>query len=144
MSSAFEGNDGPPTSGSRIIRGVVAAAVAAVAANTAIVLLSLVAGASNEFQPLQPSNYISLTVAGVLAGAAGWAAVRRWSRRPATMLRQLVPAVVAVSLVPDVVLFFTRLQPNTTGAGVVALMAMHVATSAIAVPIFARTLPLAG
>jgi hypothetical protein len=110
--------------------------------NTAIVLLGLAAGASSDFRPLHPSSYIFLTVAGVLAGAAGWAAVRRWSRRPATVLRRLVPAVVAVSLLPDVALLLTGAQPHTTGAGVAALMAMHVVTAAVAVPIFARTLPL--
>lgn len=142
MSSAFEVNAAPSTNATRIVRGVVGAAVGAVALNTAIVLLGLTAGASSDFRPLQPSSYIVLTVTGVLAGAAGWAAVRRWSRRPDAVLRRLVPAVVAVSLVPDVALLFTDAQPHTTGAGVAALMAMHVVTAVVAVPIFARALPL--
>jgi len=142
VSSAFEVNAAPPTNAGQIIRGVVGAAVAAVALNTAVVLLSLAAGVSSDFSPLHPATYIVLTVAGVLAGAAGWAAVRRWSRRPATVLRWLVPAVVAVSLTPDVVLLITDAQPHTSVAGVAALMTMHVVTAAVAVPFFARTLPL--
>jgi hypothetical protein len=55
------------------------------------------------------------------------------------VLCRLVPAV-AVLLLPDLALLFTDLQPNTTGLGVAALM--HVATAAVAVPIFARALPV--
>ena len=142
MPSAFEVDAAPPGDSGRIIRGVVGATVAAVALNTAIVLLSLAAGVPGDFAPLHPSSYIVLTVAGVLAGAAGWAAVRRWSPRPAAVLRRLVPAVVVVSLAPDVALLLTDLQPHTTGVGVVALMTMHLVTAAVAVPILARTLPL--
>lgn len=142
MSSAFEVNAVPPVRASRVIRGVVGAAVAAVAVNTAIALVGLAAGASSDFRPLQPTSYILLTVVGVLAGTAGWAAVRRRSQRPTAVLRRLVPAVVAVSLVPDVALLFTDAQPHTTGVGVATLMAMHLATAVVAVPILARTLPL--
>ncbi|HEX6353057.1 DUF6069 family protein [Actinophytocola sp.] len=125
-----------------IAGGVAVAAVAAVAANALISLLAQAVGASDQFQPLQPSAYVFLTVVGVLAGAAGWAAVRRWSRRPAAVLRTLVPVVVAVSLLPDLALLFTDAQPNTSVLAVIALMLMHVATAAVAVPIFARVLPL--
>jgi len=142
MSSAFEADTTSRTSAGRVVGGMAAAVLAAVLANAAIALLSLAAGASDEFQPLQPASYIFLTVVGVLAGAAGWAGVRRWSRRPAAVLRRLVPAVVTVSLVPDVALLFSDAQPGTTGLGVAALIAMHLATAAVAVPIFARALPL--
>jgi hypothetical protein len=142
MSSAAETNPLPRAGAGRIAIGVVAAALVAAAVNAVIALLATAAGASEDFAPLQPSAYVFLTAVGVLAGAAGWAAVRRWARRPAAVLRRLVPAVVAVSLLPDLALLFTDLQPNTTGLGVAALMLMHVATAAVAVPIFARALPL--
>jgi hypothetical protein len=132
----------PRTSAARIAGGVVAAVLAAVVVNTVISLLARAAGASDAFEPLQPSAYVFFTVVGVLAGAAGWAAVRRWSRRPAGVLRWLVPAVVGLSLVPDVALLYTDVQPNTSRLAVAALMTMHLATAAVAVPIFARALPL--
>jgi hypothetical protein len=132
----------PRTSAGRIAGGIGLAAVGAVAANTLISLLARAAGASGEFQPLRPSAYVFLTVVGVLAGAGGWAAVRRWSGRPATVLRWLVPVVVGLSLLPDIALLFTDAQPNTSGLGVAGLMAMHLATAAVAVALFRRVLPL--
>lgn len=142
MSHSANVGTAPRTTGRRIAAGIVGAAVLATAANALIAVLTVAAGASDAFHPLEPSAYVPLTVQGVLAGAVGWAAVRRWSRRPAAVLRVLVPAVVAVSLVPDVALLFTDMQPNTGGLGVAALMVMHVATAVIAVPLFARALPL--
>jgi H+/Cl- antiporter ClcA len=110
--------------------------------NAVIAVVALAAGVSEEFTPMQPSSYIPLTVIGLLAGAAGWAAVQKRSRRPTAVLRWLVPVVVAASLLPDVALLVAGIQPNTTGLGVAALMVMHMTTAAIAVPIFARALPL--
>jgi hypothetical protein len=130
------------TTAPRIFIGVTIAVVAAIAANTVVALLAVAAGASEDFRPLQPGTYIGLTVFGVLAGAAGWAGVRRWSRHPGGVLRWLVPVAVGISLLPDVALLFTDMQPNTSGLAVAALMAMHVATAAVAVPAFARALPL--
>lgn len=130
------------TSAGRIAGGIAVAAVGAVVANAVIALLALALGASGDFQPLQPGSYIFLTVVGVLAGAGGWAGVRKWSRRPAAVLRWLVPAVVAVSLVPDFALLGGDMQPNTSGLGVAALIVMHLATAAVAVPVFARVLPV--
>jgi hypothetical protein len=142
MVSAASSEATPRTTTLRIAGGVTLAAVAAVAVNTLISLLAVAAGASEDFRPLQPATYIGLTVVGVLAGAAGWAAVRRWSRRPGAVLRPLAPTVVAVSLLPDVALLFTDMQPNTSTLAVAALMSMHLATAAVAVPAFARSLPL--
>lgn len=133
----------PATSAARIAGGVAVAAVGAVVVNALVSLVAQAAGASEEFEPLQPGAYVFLTVVGVLAGAAGWAAVRRWSNRPAAVLRWLVPVVVVVSLVPDVALLFSDMQPNTSGLAVGALMLMHVATAAVAVPVFAKVLPVA-
>lgn len=140
MSTTAEPRSLPRPSASRIVITVLAAAVAAVVVNAVIAALAHALGASDDFRPLQAPSYIALTVIGVLAGAAGWAAVRRWSRRPAAVLRWLVPTVVAISLLPDLALLFTDAQPNTSGLAVTALMLMHLATAAVAVPLFARTL----
>lgn len=121
---------------------LVVAVVGAVLVNTVIAILARAVGASDGFMPLQVSAYLPFTVIGVLAGLAGWAAVRRWSRRPARVLRRLVPTVVGLSLLPDVALLFTDAQPNTSGIAVAGLMVMHLATAAVAVPMLARALPL--
>jgi hypothetical protein len=126
----------------RAVTFLVAAVVCAVLVNTVIAVLARAAGASDGFMPLQVAAYLPFTVIGVLAGSAGWAAVRRWSRRPAGVLRWLVPTVVGVSLLPDVALLFTDAQPNTSGIAVAGLIVMHQATAAVAVPILARALPL--
>ncbi|HYD05254.1 MAG TPA: DUF6069 family protein [Reyranella sp.] len=125
-----------------VLRGVALAAVAAVALNSLIMVLGTAAGASTSFAPLQPASYIALTVFGVVAGAVGWAIVRRATARPRVVLRALVPIMLALSLIPDVLLLVSNVQPNTSGVAVATLMAMHVATAAIAVFTFARVMPL--
>jgi hypothetical protein len=95
----------PGASAGRIAIGVVTATLAAIAVNALIAVLALAAGASEDFEPLQLSAYALLTVVGALA------AVRRWARRPAAVLRWLVPAVVIVSLLPDLALL-----PPSSGA----------------------------
>ena len=142
MSSTAEADSARRPRAARVATFLVAAIVGAVLVNTVIAVLFRAAGASDDFMPLQPSAYVPFTVIGVLAGVAGWAAVRRWSRRPAAVLRWLVPTVVGVSLLPDVALLFTDTQPNTSGIAVAGLIVMHLATAAVAVPMLARALPL--
>lgn len=136
------GTSEPGTSAARVAGGLAIAVVGAVAVNTVIALIAVAVGASKDFAPLQLPAYATFTVIGVLAGAVGWAAVRRWSRRPGAVLRWLVPTVVVLSLVPDVGLLVSDAQPNTSGIAVAGLMLMHLATSAVAVAVFARALPL--
>ena len=64
-----------------------------------------------------------------MAGAAGWLALRRWAANPAGVMRFLAPAVVLVSLIPDVLVGVTRSEAGTTWAGVFGLMAMHLAVA---------------
>jgi hypothetical protein len=119
---------------------VVAAIIAASAVNAVIALITLALGADDSFNPLQPGAYIFLTVIGVLLGLAGWAVVRKVSADPARVLRVLVPVVVVLSFIPD----FTTVpgMEGSSGLGIAALVLMHVATAAIAVPAFARALPV--
>ncbi len=108
-------------------------ALAATAAVTALLALAALAlGADPAFAPLSPGAYLTFGLAGVILGIAGWVVVVRLVRRSARMLRILVPAVLAATLVPDVVLLATGFLPGTTPIGVVALMLMHVAVAAIA------------
>ncbi|GAA4691829.1 DUF6069 family protein [Phytohabitans rumicis] len=119
------------------------AALGALVANSVIALVSRgPLDAPAEFQPLTPAAYVPLTILGVIAGAVGWRLNVGRSRNAAAMLRTLVPIVVAVSLIPDVALLVdTEMQPGITTTGVVALMLMHVAVAAVAVPTFRRFMP---
>ena len=121
-----------------LLGGIVVANVA----NAVIALIGRAAGASDDFQPLQPGAFISFTVLGVLIGAVGWAVVRRRSARPRALLTRLVPTVVVVSLVPDLMMFFSDYKPHADAAGIIALMVMHVAVAAVAVAAYLRAMPL--
>lgn len=119
------------------------AALGAFVANSVIALVARgPLDAPAEFQPLTPAVYGAFTVIGVLVGAVGWRLVVARSGNAAGLLRWLVPAVVAVSLVPDTALLADKsAQPGTTTAGVLALMLMHLAVAAVAVPLYRRFMP---
>jgi len=51
--------------------------------------------------------------------------------------------VLVVSLVPDLLVHLDGSMPGTSATAVWALVAMHLATAAVAVPTFARFLPAA-
>jgi hypothetical protein len=128
------------TSKTKVILGVPAAIVLASAANTVVSFAARALGADAAvIQGLTPQAYVFLTAVGVVVAAAAWAVIRRKAARPNALLRKLVPAVVVVSLVPDVLLFGV---PGASPVGVIALMLMHVVVAAIAVPIFRTVLPL--
>jgi len=129
---------GPAAVAGWLIAGIVAASVL----NEVIALLSIAAGASEDFQPLQPGSFISFTFLGVLIGAAGWAVVRRRSADPRALLSRLVPAVVVVSFIPDLMMFFSDYKAHADAAGIIGLIVMHVAVAAVAVPAYHRALPL--
>ena len=129
------------TVGSLAFAILVGAAGAGIA-TAVIALIARAAGASEDFQPLWPSAYLPLTVIGVLAGAIGWQIVRRRAKDPATLLRWLVPTVVVVSLVPDVAVGFSDSYPGVSWGAVAALILMHLAVAAVAVPVYRRFLPL--
>jgi hypothetical protein len=120
----------------------IAASIALAAAITALV--RAVATVPSDFAPFKPPAYIALIVVGVVAGAAGWLAVRRRAADPSGVMRSLAPAVVVLSFIPDVLVGVTKFETGTTWAGVGGLMAMHLAVAACAVAAFARFLPLTG
>ena len=94
-----------------------------------------------EFQQLTLPVFDFLAVVGAVVGAVVWHLVVTRSRNASGVLRVLVPTVVVLSLVPDVMLLVSDSQPGTTTAGVVALMLMHVAVAAVAVPVYRRFIP---
>lgn len=116
----------------------VVAALGSIVVNAVISLLAQAAGADPvAVGGLQPSAYILFTVVGVLAGAIGWAVIRRRAAQPAALLRWLVPTVVAVSLIPDVLVGFV-----VGWLGAAALGLMHIAVALVSVPVYHRFLPL--
>ncbi|MGW1214041.1 DUF6069 family protein [Streptomyces sp. NPDC002499] len=117
--------------------GVLAAIVVASVVDTVIALLALAAGAPDDFEPLKASSYIFLTAVGVVAGAVGWAVVRKVSKDPEALVRWLVPTLVVVSFVPDFLLF-----GDGGMRGVGALLLMHVAVAATAVFAYRKVMPL--
>lgn len=117
--------------------GVLAAIVVASAADTVLALLALAAGAPDDFQPLKAPSYIFLTAVGVVAGAVGWAVLRKVSKDPQALVRWLVPTLVVVSFVPDFLLYG---DGGATGVG--ALLLMHVAVATTAVFIYRKVMPL--
>jgi hypothetical protein len=125
-----------------IAGGLVVAVIGAVALNYAVATIAHAGGASHDYVPLQVGTYSFFTIVGILAGAVGWAIVRARAANPQATLRVLVPAVLVVSLVPDVLVGVAGQMSGTSWGAVAALMVMHVVVAAVAVPVYARILPL--
>jgi hypothetical protein len=124
------------------------AAAAAVGAAGGLVINSVIALLARtlfdipaEFQQLTLPVYGFLTVVGAIIGAIGWHLIATRSSNATGTLRVLVPAVLVLSLIPDVLLLVSGSQPGTTTGGVVALMLMHVGVAAAAVPAYRRFIP---
>ena len=98
-------------------------------------------GASDEFVPLTAGPVVMWTLVGAVVGAVGWRLVVTRSARSRAVLAQLVPAVLVLSLVPDVALLVADSVPGRTTAGVGALMVMHVVTAVVVVAVCRRAMP---
>ena len=129
-------------SGLVVTGGLIGTAAVAVALNAVIAAIAHAAGASDDFEALQLPAYAAFTVFGVVVSAAAWAIIRARSARPARLLRTLVPVVLIVSLIPDIMVGVSDSRPGTSWGAVIALMVMHVAVTAVAVPAYLRFLPL--
>jgi hypothetical protein len=124
-----------------LAKAIAVAAIAASIVNGLIAFLALGPfGASEALQGLTAPAFVSLTVIGVAIGALGWRAITRRAKRPATVMRRLVPTVLVLSFIPDVLLL-TSGAPGADLPGVLALMAMHVVVVAVAVPVFQHFMP---
>jgi hypothetical protein len=93
---------------------------------------------ANTFIPLQPMGFISFTIIGVLAAIIVFALIGRFARRPISTFERTAWIVLTVSLIPDVLVWFTKPYPGTTLPGVVALMVMHIATATICINLLTR------
>ncbi|MFJ2826787.1 DUF6069 family protein [Streptomyces sp. NPDC087263] len=124
-----------------IIGGVLAAIVASSIIEAAVAAIARGAGASDDFMPLHASAFVFFTVLGLSFGAIGWIIVRRRSGDPESLLRKLVPAVLAISFIPDLALLVSDYSPHANAVGVVALLVMHVVVAAVGVFAFHKVLP---
>lgn len=122
----------------RVALGVVSAIVIALIVNTGVAF-GTEALEQGTRTGLLPIAYGPLTVLGVIVGTVGWAAVRHYTTQPRSVLRVLVPAVVALSLVPGIVLFAIGTNP----VNVIGLWVMHLVVTVVTVTIAMRVLPLA-
>jgi hypothetical protein len=105
------------------------AALAAMAVNTAIALAVGAVDSRGLKIGLAPVAYLSLTLFGVLVGAAGWALI---ARRSPGALRVVVPAVVVVTWIPDLLL----INAGATAVNIAGLMVMHAVVAAAVVAAF--------
>jgi Kef-type K+ transport system membrane component KefB len=112
---------------------LVAAVAAAIALNAVIAAIAVAAGAPSGYAPLMFPVFAACTIVPMIVGWFLWRPVARRVRNPRRSMPLLALAVLVVSYVPDVILLATGFIPDTTPAGVVALMAMHVVVIAAAV-----------
>ena len=107
------------------------AAVAAAVLNTAIGFTASALDKGGIGMGLSPAMYLPATVVGILVGALGWTLI---ARRAPKALAAVVPAVLALTWIPDLLLLTT----GATIANVVGLMLMHLVI-AVAVVTALRT-----
>jgi Family of unknown function (DUF6069) len=117
----------------------VTGAVGGAILSTIVVLIAKALGAPDDAMQLQPATYIPLVVIGVIAGTIGWYVTAKRSANPRQVLGKLVPAVMIVLFVPDIALGFSD---QATWGTAIALMVMHVAVAAAALPAYLRFLSL--
>ena len=110
--------------------------VASIAANAIVAALAgPLLGASPVFPPLQPGGYVFFTVVGVLGAVITFALVARFARRPIRTYLTVATIALALSFVPDLMLFMADSSqlPGGSVPAVLALMVMHIVTFAISV-----------
>lgn len=118
-----------------VLRGLLAILVAA-ALNAGLVALARAVDLAPGFEPIAYPPVIFLTVFGLLAATAVFAATLRLSPRPADTFRLVALVALVVSLVPDLLLL--RIDPAATVPGVLLLMGMHVVAAVTVVGLLLR------
>jgi hypothetical protein len=134
----------PPLSRRRTAALVAAGVIVAGVASSAVALLATALGVAEGFAPLRPAVYLPFVVVGVIGGVVGWRIIRSRAKRPAAVLRLLVPAVLIASFIPDAVLIVTRFLPGTTTLGGLSLSTMHLIVAAVTVLVAQRVAPVSG
>ncbi len=133
MAAVSGGVEGGGVSPGRLARVGALAVVLAVVVNVVIrtVAVSLL-GVGEGFLPLGVGPTVFFTVVGMVVVVFGLI-LRFARRRPVRLFRRVALVVLLVSLAPDVLMLFSGSMPSATVAGVLTLMAEHVASWAVAV-----------
>ncbi|MET0821854.1 MAG: DUF6069 family protein [Aeromicrobium sp.] len=128
--------------GRDLVLAMIVGGVAAIAANVAIGAVARSVGASSDFSPLAPAELVVPTIFGTVVGAVGWFVIARRVARPWAVFRVAAPAVVLVSLIPDVIMWVGGSEPGTSAGAVIALMLTHLATGVVLVAVFQHVMPV--
>ena len=117
-----------------LLRATVMTAAVALAVNFAIwAIATAISDVPDRFTALQPGSVAFFTTIGVAAAGGVFGLLRARVADPAATFRKLVPVALAVSLIPDVLIWTTDAYDEAASAEtVLPLMAMHVATAAVA------------
>ncbi len=118
-------------------------AVAATGANLAIwALTHALVDVPDRFLPLQAGSVVFLTIIGVLLAAGFLRLLAKRSSRPSETFRRIVPVALAVSLIPDLLIWTSgAYQGAAVAQTVLPLMAMHVVAAAAAWLLLPSALP---
>lgn len=125
--------EGKGISTGRLLLVGLLAVLTAVVVNVVIRTVAVAALGLSGFLPLSIGPTVAFTVIGVLGAVVVFALVARYARDPIRLFRRVAFVVLLLSLIPDLSLLVTGSIPGTTVAGVLTLMAEHVATWAVTV-----------
>ena len=105
--------------------------VVALSVNIAIwAAATAISDVPDRFTPLQPGSVAFLTIIGVAAAAGVFGLLLSSVPNPTATFRRMVPVALAVSLIPDVLIWTTDAYDGAARAEtVLPLMAMHVAAA---------------
>lgn len=138
MAALSGGSDGGVAGGGvslgRLARAGAATVAVAVVVNVVIRTLAVsVLGIGAGFPPLDVGPTVFFTVVGMVGATVVFGLTLRFARRPVRVFWGISLAVLLASFVPDLLLLYSGALPGTTFAGVLVLMAEHVASWAVAV-----------
>ena len=109
------------------------AVLVAVVVNLMIRTVAVASFGLSGFLPLAVGPTVMFTVVGVLGAVIVFGLMLRFVRDPVRLFMRVAFVVLLLSLIPDLLLLYAGSMPGTTVAGVLTLMAEHVATWAVSV-----------
>jgi hypothetical protein len=113
--------------------------LAATVANVLIAMaLRIGFGVPAAFTPLSTPTVATFTVVGMIGATLVFAWVARVQADPSRTFVWIAMAGLIVSLLPDLVVWATRVFPGTTATGILSLMALHVVAAGLALGILLR------
>lgn len=113
--------------------GLITIALAVVGNLILVWLANLLVEIPPEFEPLQPWRVSLFTVVGVLGGVIVYAILAAKAKRPIRTYKRVAWIVLALSMIPDIGLYFANVMPGTTLTAVIVLMLTHVVAGLIAI-----------